>query len=991
VTKSSPRFALIALLIIALVGFWYHVIHNQHVHEVSMIQQWSKIESNIANKAAINVLKHLSSNGMIDNVALPESLVAKIILSNTDVLSIGGTLLFKNGILVQSHKSTVFQEYVTSPIAKIETDFHKKSIKGLDQLVTGIQRGKDGICILRDGKSEYHLAWVSVKIGSESWTIVPIASEKAILDYYGVRYTFLREGIIGMTLTLLIMLSIVLLLRYYHQEMEDCDLQLRQIVREQQTLHHNIPAFVYYKDLDFRYISVNHMMEDFFGVPESKIIGKTDMSFFSEEDALHFHEDDARVMKSGEALYNIRDLTRRRDGSFIWVSTNKVPLRDEKKGIIGMVGIAWDITELVIAEQQIRDSEEKFRGINEAAQDAILLIDSNGSIQLWNQSAERIFGYKREEIIGSALHSIVANDANSQILNGLLLDYDVESFYRWNGKVVQVNGITKSGSFIPLEAAISCFDLNGSRNGIFIARDITDRVLQMDQLQRAKEQAERANLIKSNFLANMSHEIRTPMNAILGFTSILLNNPHTEEQEEFLHIINKSGESLLKLLNDVLDLSRIEAEKLQMDVSTFSITELIHELKEMFSLHAAEKDIDFSIEGDLNQPSYVIGDPHRIKQVLINLLSNAFKFTDKDGQVSFKWERIGNLTRFIVSDSGIGIPFNKQKDIFNSFEQVDGSYTRKYGGTGLGLAITQSLVTMMQGTITVSSVPKQGSTFTVQIDLPEATQYHINMNQPEEDGHNKQSAKGLMMVQRWLARCSSNQDIELITREAIALLPQKLEALLDRISSEDQERVKYLSYQLVSSSVNLQFDEIAQCANSIFALVEEEDVNWIEVQTQYHRLEDIVSTIPQSYFHIPQVNDLQTNRNIRRILVAEDNHLNQRLMANLLSKLGFDCDVVENGQLAIEQLRQQQYLTLLLDMQMPVMDGMETIKYIRNDKELSDLYVIALTAHAMLGDREKFIALGCDEYLSKPIKIDELNYILQSLIEERELLSKVQQ
>ena len=398
------------------------------------------------------------------------------------------------------------------------------------------------------------------------------------------------------------------------------------------------------------------------------------------------------------------------------------------------------------------------------------------------------------------------------------------------------------------------------------------------QLEQARLRAEDSNRFKSEFLANMSHEIRTPMNAILGFTELLMEQEEDPRKSEWLGVVSNSGKLLLNLINDILDISKIEAGKLSLEARPFSLRRLCAGLEKMFHFRATEKDLSFEVALTDAVPPVVSGDPHRINQVLINLLSNAFKYTDL-GRVRLQVDHAEGQAQILVEDTGPGILRDKQEQIFHTFEQAEESTSRIHGGTGLGLSITRSLVSLMHGTIQLVSDPGEGASFRLVLPLPVA--HHAEEN----------------------------------------LLP-----LPSRGSGEFQ----------------------------------------------------VLFDVGQQERRSPAGEEEFT------ILVVEDNPINQIFARALLRKLGLSCDMADNGREAMNLLGRQDYDLVLLDMEMPVMDGWETIRAIRREPRWRRLYVVALTAHAIQGSAERCIQAGCDAFISKPIDHLEFQEMINLRIQIRQ-------
>jgi len=443
-------------------------------------------------------------------------------------------------------------------------------------------------------------------------------------------------------------------------------------------------------------------------------------------------------------------------------------------------------------------------------------------------------------------------------------DSDKEVLSSGAKKVIELWAKDDSGNLRLLETHKSLVsDENENAIGIIgISRDVTERHNDREELHRAKEEAEAANIAKSMFLANMSHEIRTPMNGIIGMTDILQQSQLTEEQQEFVRIISLSGNNLLTIINDILDFSKIEAGRIVMEKIDFKISEPIEETTKLLQFKAQQKGLKLEAEISSKIPELVNGDPLRTKQILINLVNNAIKFTEK-GSVKIKIEVIelkktAIKVLFKVIDSGIGISEEGKQKLFKAFSQTDASTSRKFGGTGLGLTISKRLVELMNGEIGVESENGQGSTFwyTLNYSLPAASDMH-------------------------------------------------------------QENA-------TSSSVE---------------------------------------------------------HSVLNILLAEDNPINQRVALFNLKKMGHNVEIAGNGSEALEMFKTKSYDLVLMDIQMPVMDGLESTELIRRfeieQKAKNPIPIIAMTANAMKGDREKFISKGMSGYISKPFKVIELEKVLK--------------
>lgn len=611
-----------------------------------------------------------------------------------------------------------------------------------------------------------------------------------------------------------------------------------------------------------------------------------------------------------------------------------------------------------------KDMEQQLRTLYVAVEQSantIVITDTDGKITFANKAFERTTGYTVEEAVGK----------NPKILNSGAQDrrvYDnlwetIASGGVWQGEFLNKR---KDGSTYWEEAVITPIK---SEEGEIIAylavkEDITRRKNAEEEMRRAKQEAETANRLKSEFLTNMSHEIRTPMNAIIGFTDLLLDGEEDGEKRANLNIIKKSGQNLLDLINDILDFSRIEAGKVRIERNNFNLYHTLNHIKSMYDVVAEEKGIDFSLTIGTEVPELVSGDELRLNQILLNIVSNSFKFTEK-GAVRIECSYRQPKLFIAISDTGIGIADEKLETIFSPFEQADSTMERQFGGTGLGLAISRRLAALMNGTITVESEVGRGSTFTVQIDIVTVAGTTAGGTGGSRE-HREEY--GEEMVSRWLASIEDDE-IRRFVLDGLSELPRKLAKLKDAVLRERKQDIRFIAHDVKGFAGNLRMQEVFERARNINDEADRSETSFERIRTILSDLETIVNSIPKKYMRKAEVQKWtkETLHSGFTILLAEDNSVNQRLIETFLRNIGLDCDTAANGREAIEMLEGGAYDLFLLDMQMPVMDGEETIGYIRNSKNLKNLYVIALTAHAMKGDAQKYIDLGCDDYLSKPL------------------------
>jgi PAS domain S-box-containing protein len=743
-----------------------------------------------------------------------------------------------------------------------------------------------------------------------------------------------------------------------------------------------------------------------------------------DEDRSVVHAQAERLL-AGTICPALEHRIQRKDGSIRWVRNTPVLRYDAAHRLIAYDGLVSDITERKLAQRATEERTAYLNALIKHSPIAIASMNIEGRLQMCNPAFEKLFLYRETEIAGRNVDELIAPAE--------LKDEPKELTRRVNqGEIVHVTTQRRrrDGTLVVVEVYGVPLHVNGKLVGSYgIYYDITERKRAEEELKRyaadleaardvqekntlvltkafeelgtAKARAEAASRAKSEFLANMSHEVRTPLNGILGMTELVLDTPLSAEQSEYITMLKSSTDALLTLVNDILDFSKVEARKVSLDAIEFKLPESLGDTLKPLGAKAHQKGLELACRVSPDVPEYLVGDPGRLRQVIINLVGNAIKFTEK-GEVEVRVdvesldEEHVNL-HFLVRDTGIGIPPEKHQMIFAAFEQADASTTRRYGGTGLGLAISSNLVGLMGGRIWVVSAEGEGSTFhfTLRFGLGHTggaarwAEFVRLRNLPALVVDDNRTNRHILMevLRRW-KMVSTEADggqraLELLEQSkkngnpfAVVLLDAQMPDVDGFTIAEHIKRDPDLAGAavLILTSGGRPGDA-ARCRQLGIAAYLMKPVKQSEL------LEAILLALGNpagpSRQSLVTRHSLRETRRRLHILLAEDNPVNQALVMRLLSKRGHTVEVAMNGKLALEALAKAPapgFDLILMDMQMPEMDGAECVAHIRAKENGNGIRIpiIALTAHAMMGDRERFLAGGMDGYLAKPVRAQEL-------------------
>jgi PAS domain S-box-containing protein len=861
--------------------------------------------------------------------------------------------------------------------------------------------------------------------------ILPAIIIPIILGYIGLIglggiYYEAKIGISFLVMATIVFFIIFIVVNAYLVERVDIQ---RKIIEQQlkfnqaklQSILDHTSAVIYIYDLDGRYMLINKQLERLVHKSADEVIGKTTYDVMDKRIAEKLVKNNKTVIESRSQIA-VEEILLGDDGSQRFYLSNKFPLLNDKNIPYAIGGISTDITEIKHIQDLMIENKDRLDLALRSAQAGTWSWDVINDIFTWDDYIYQLFGLKPESMVlrYSAILNMIHPDDRDSVNEGIQKNLQSGNEYESEFRIIYPN---KEIRYLREQGKVYRNYRGDPIRLTGVCYDVTLHKKAEEELRHAKETAEKmaveaeaANHAKSAFLAAMSHEIRTPLNGVLGMTELLLDTKLNADQRESVETIRVSGEALLSVINDILDFSKIESDRMELENTDFNLYALIQSTVDIISAQIQRKGIALGVFIEPDVPEWVVGDFPRLRQVMTNLLGNAAKFTDK-GEISIKVKVINRqlkgedceVTLMVeVIDTGIGITPEVRERLFQPFSQGDVSISRKYGGTGLGLVISKRLVEMMGGTIDVESFQGRGTKFWLTISLLESKsaaskkEYSFPVDYRDkrilcvdDNAINRDIIKH--HAKNWGLRC----DVAINAAEGLSMMRKAMaendpyalvltDHLMPGMSGfemvEIMRRLKEIAktpvIMLSSLGTAISMEEARQY--DISAVISK-PLHTIQLYKSFIDVFTGVEGTGEQVWEIEQGHNDPKKNNVR-ILLAEDNPINQLVALKILSRKGYHADTVGNGQEAVQAIKNSNYDLVFMDCQMPELDGYSATEQIRKHENTSGKHtvIIAMTAHALKGDKEKCLEVGMDDYLTKPIDINSLNAMIEKWINKND-------
>ncbi len=888
-------------------------------------------------------------------------------------------------------------------------------------LVLGIlfARSGEGIASLFVSK---HSGGVLVRKLMPPIILIPIiVGYLAVTESSGSLYELGLKAALLVVGTIALLTSLILIYAYFVEiadiEREAIAATLKRNQVRLQAILDNTSSAIYIYDLEGKYTLVNKQFERLFHISEMEVIGKKPYDVLPKKIAEDMIKNNLKVLQSRSSI-TIEEKIIDKNQCNYYIS-NLFPIFNEDGMPYAIGGISADISEMKRVYETLKENEERLGLALKSAEAGTWSWDTTNNHMVWDDYIHNLFGLNPSSFPASfeEFLSLVYHKDRKSILENVKKSLSKKMEHDTEFRIIHPDG---SLHYIGMKGKVYRDNNNQPIRMTGVCWDITERKKAERELRHAKEMAEaladqaaEASRAKSVFLANMSHEIRTPLNGVIGMTGLLLGMKLSDEQRVYIETIRISGEALLSVINDILDFSKIESGKMDLENMDFDLHPVVDDAIEIAAAQAHKKKLAIGAYIEPNVPEWLKGDPSRLRQVLSNILGNAVKFTEK-GEISLSIKLVKRIEKeltllFEVNDTGIGITPEVRERLFQPFFQGDRSTSSKYGGTGLGLAISKRLVEIMGGVFNIESLPGRGSKFSftiklIEAEVPESNTVYELLPQlrgarvlcVDDNAINREITK--RQLESWQLDC----DVASNAGEALSLLKKSIHdnspyslVLVDYIMPgmngieflqimRDLNEIPYVPVILLSSlGTTFTPEELKRLDIAM---------NLTKPIRQSKLYESIVAVLTKKYEIINEVvtksnADIFEEKKKARILLAEDNTINQQVALRILAKLGYRADVVENGVEVMQALQEIPYDVILMDCQMPQMDGYAATEEIRKlEKEQhKHIIIIAMTAYALKGDREKCLAAGMDDYIAKPIDMKVLSETLNRWLRGNEI------